>query len=161
MKEGSFSCYNRNDANHFYRLFKNDSLRFLNFGDRSMEFGNGIHPHFFRGMCCDWLYYDIGLSEDNIARYIGDSVLTLRLTYMVSNLGYDSKGALDEAREKLRNSSEIIDSIKNANSLSALNLQHEQALAQFRLILKKAITDKVKAELENEALRQLKDTDGF
>jgi hypothetical protein len=97
-----FNPFDKVNPSGFHANFASNSKLYMDFGDRLLEFGSGIHPHFFRGLCSDWLVKGLGLGHRKASSFIGDSERTFSRDYVDSNLGYDAGDALDEANENLR-----------------------------------------------------------
>ncbi len=68
------------DETYFGEVFKRIAYTFLNFDDFCSE-NVTFNPHFLRGICCDWMFKDLGLSWAAIAEALGDSEQTLRQEY--------------------------------------------------------------------------------
>jgi predicted transcriptional regulator len=41
-----------------------------------------FHPHFLRGVCCDWMKYDLKMDWEEIAQVLGDTEWTVRKDYI-------------------------------------------------------------------------------
>jgi hypothetical protein len=60
-----------------------------------------LHPHFFRGLCVDWLIEDLGWGRDAVATFIGDEPETLK-AYINQNRIYDATKLLTRSNMVLR-----------------------------------------------------------
>lgn len=90
------------DETCFGIQFKNWSLEFLDFGDRMANTTRNFNPHHLRGLCTDWLIYDLELSLEEAAQVIGDSVVTLEAEYLDKTKPCDATPVLKKANRILR-----------------------------------------------------------
>lgn len=82
-----FSALNAQSFNNFFTRWSHIYLAdFLNAPERH---GLKLNPHYFRGVCCDWLHDVLKFSFDQIGEYIGDRAETVRTEYINRNRVYD------------------------------------------------------------------------
>lgn len=67
-------------SNQLTAHFKKHGYAFLNFDD-FFSFDVSFHPHFLRGVCCDWLKDDLGMTWEEISDTLGDTIQTLMRDY--------------------------------------------------------------------------------
>lgn len=105
-----FRKFDEHERAHYHQTFIRWGYEFLDY-DSVLEFSlDGVNPHFLRGICVDWLYYDLKVSLRNVADFIGDSESTVVTHYLRKKVTVDGNGALDEANrniERLRASESI------------------------------------------------------
>lgn len=88
-------------ASRFNKIFKGYINKFIDYGDRLAEVPGGLHAHFFRGLCGDWLYGEnVPLSD--IATILGDSEETVKQEYLDPARGYNINGVLDSFNDIAR-----------------------------------------------------------
>ena len=75
---------------NFSHTFKNWSLSYLNFDDKLQLQYSGINPHYLRGVCVDWLYYDLGATLRYVAEFIGDTEKTVLEHYLMKQTVYNA-----------------------------------------------------------------------
>lgn len=95
-----------------------------------MPFPEGLHPHFFRGLCTDWLVIDIGVSITSASEFIGDAEPTLKRNYLDKKRPYDAGAALDEANEKVRAKQRPAETVSVESMLKELEAAHRAELAR-------------------------------
>lgn len=86
VEQGGAVCRFRSDEEDdddnkiFYAKFQQAAyglMDFMSLKDNSVSF----HPHFLRGVCCDWMHYDLEMSWADIAQVLGDTEWTVRKEY--------------------------------------------------------------------------------
>jgi hypothetical protein len=87
----------------FYARFLDAAYRFMNFdGVDSVDLH--FNPHFLRGVCCDWMRYDLKMSWEDIAQVLGDAEWTIRKEYfhdLKVKSATEPFAKLSKAREEL------------------------------------------------------------
>jgi len=101
-RQGKCKRFDAFRAGSFSITFINWCSMYINFEGRSLPSYKSLAPHFFRGICTDWLYYDMRVSIENIAEYIGDTVQTLQNKYLNKNEPRRANKALDQASYNLK-----------------------------------------------------------
>jgi hypothetical protein len=96
-KTRPFSQETRKGAARFNKQFKDNLLRFFDLREFAPEDQHLLHPHFFRGLCCDWLKIVLNRSDAQIAEYVGDSEAMIRKRYLNKNRVYDGGHSIDVA----------------------------------------------------------------
>lgn len=97
-----FQQFNESNGSQFYDIFTSWSGIFLeNFLNVPERFGETLNPHFFRGVCCDWLHDELGLTFDEIGEYIGDLAETVRKEYIDRNRIHNATDSITAANIKL------------------------------------------------------------
>lgn len=90
-KQGFRSFKGETDFGNF---FKRGVTKFLGVDLLPLNLQHEIHPHFFRGLCIDWMKTDLHMTNEEIAEVIGDDPATLN-TYVDKNRVYDAGAAFD------------------------------------------------------------------
>lgn len=111
--DGSCERLDSDDGRNFTEIFYKWSIMFLEFGNRKVAHSIGILPHFFRGVCVDWLHFNLNVSSRNSAGYIGDTEATLKDHYLGKKSSFNLNDALDEANNNLRAKEQQIEAQTN------------------------------------------------
>jgi hypothetical protein len=101
-------------------------LRYENFSG-AQDKNLNLNPHFFRGLCVDWLIEDPGWTRDAVAIFIGDEPETLK-AYINENMVYDATKLL--TRSNLAQDAEraALDRRRVEAELRATKVEYEKAL---------------------------------
>ncbi len=93
--------FDAQDDREFYRWFMSQAKRFLVLPDEAYETGVFPNPHFFRGLCMDWLHA-IGMSDEDIAKLTGDTVGVINEKYRNKNAPEDGTPVLARTDRRLK-----------------------------------------------------------
>jgi hypothetical protein len=63
-----------------YHTFTESAYDFMS-SDHLADFPYHFHPHFLRGVCCDWLVKDLKMTWEEVAKCMGDREQTLKRDY--------------------------------------------------------------------------------
>jgi hypothetical protein len=109
----------------FTSYFQRASYRFMDFSSLQTK-DVSFHPHFLRGVCCDWMRYDLKMSWSQIAQVLGDTEETVRREYFQELSTKSATGpfaSVSKAREEEhRRAIEVIES-------KAVSKQKDKTLA--------------------------------
>lgn len=135
-------------AVYFGEYFRGACRSFLVFEDRAGQLPTLMNPHFLRGLCADWLHYDLGVAVEKIADYLGDTVQIIVAKYLrkktlkdggaaIAEAGenqkarrHEERGDEDEAAERARERQRSAETASLRGQVSALLSQLEQANAR-------------------------------
>jgi hypothetical protein len=84
---------------HFTQYFKRGCLSHIRFKDKAVEANALLHPHFLRGLCADWLYYDHDVTIEYVAEFLGDTPFTIVKEYLREPKVKSGRRALRQAAE--------------------------------------------------------------
>lgn len=140
--EGTFIRHQKDDENsdvdkvnmahvHFHGYFKYACQSHLQFEDRASQSPTLMNPHFLRGLCADWLFYDCKVNIEKIADYLGDVVETVKNKYLTRSKVKDGGPAIIEAGEK-----------KKARLREETAASYEQNLNQLKATHRAELTSK-------------------
>ena len=141
-------------------------LRYENFPG-AQEQNLNLNPHFFRGLCVDWLIEDLGWTRDAVAVFIGDAPETLK-AYINENMVYDATklltrsnlalGAEKAARETRHVQAELkATRVEYEKALRAKEEQLQEVLSQLRTmgeLFEREKNEKDELLRENRQLRE-------
>jgi hypothetical protein len=144
----------------------NVHLRYENFPG-AQEQNINLHPHFFRGLCVDWLIEDLGWTRDAVATFIGDEPETLK-AYINENMVHDAtklltqsnlaQGAESAARDRRRVEAEFrATKVEYEKALRAKEEQLQELLSQLRTmgeLFEREKNEKDEVLRENRQLRE-------
>jgi len=131
-------------CNHFLDLWSLDNPEKRKF-----------HAHHLRGLCTDWLVYECGLTLDEVALFIGDSVAVLKGEYLDANRTQDGTPVLDKLNKSIMEKRDAAKSVELQASLAQVQSALDEkgrlidAILQQLAFVRESLT---KAEARNEVL---------
>lgn len=124
---GNFSKFMHEEGfNNCFDDWGKTHLRYDNFPG-AQENNLNLHPHFFRGLCVDWLIEDLGWSRDAVATFIGDEPGTLR-DYINEHMVYDPTRLLTQYNMMLKAEEAERQRPRAEAELKALRAEYQKAL---------------------------------
>lgn len=126
-RTGNFRRYKgENDFEVYFTSWGKTHLRYEIFpGAQAQNFN--LHPHFFRGLCVDWLLEDLGWGRDAVATFIGDEPETLR-EYINQNKIHDATKLLTQSNLLLKAEKEARERPRAEAELKTVKIEYEKAL---------------------------------
>lgn len=84
------------DADDYGKFFKARVAEFLNVKDLAPRMRDAFNAHFLRGVCTDWMIYDLHMTYAEAARVLGDTEAVVRRDYADRNEVYDATSVFDK-----------------------------------------------------------------
>ena len=138
-------------ASNFSRLFMYWSETFLKFEHHKGEKYSPLNPHFFRGLCTDWLVKVLHFTLDQAAEYIGIDPMTLKSEYLDRNRTYDATTFVTDKNRKIRLNTKLKEEFKNQHRLEEENkFEIARRDKQFNELTKQL--DKLQSRLDEDEL---------
>lgn len=114
---------------HFYQYFDTACRSHLHFEDRAAQLPTLMNPHFLRGLCADWLFYDCKVSLEKIADYLGDLEETIKKRYLAKSKVKDGGPAIAEAGEKQKARLRAENAFDDEQRIKQMKAAHKAELA--------------------------------
>lgn len=124
---GNFRKYNHEEGFEIYFVdWGKMHLRYETFPG-AQELNLNLNPHFFRGLCVDWLIEELGWSRDAVATFIGDEPETLK-EYINENMIHDATKLLTRSNIVLKAEMAERERPRAEAEFRAKRLEYEKAL---------------------------------
>lgn len=142
----------------FYNFWTNQSELHLELDKLDVEERPPFNPHFLRAFCINWMKEDLGLSDEDIAEAVGDTVKIVRSEYINKDRIFDATAITDKIakiyeereREEL-NLKEQLKLMEQAHSVETTQLR--QAAEEWMNQAKRAEERAINLESELAAVR--------
>jgi hypothetical protein len=135
------------NATDYYVCFSRYVKMFINVHELEPEFQDGIHPHFLRGLCADWMVIDLKIPEEDAAKVLGNTKQVLVDDYLDPDRMFDVTHIIDNANAGRRKK---VGADNGLDGRQAEKNYEEKLDAQEKLI--KVLTDTL--ALQNNNLRK-------
>jgi hypothetical protein len=86
----------------FYSWWASLTEKHMKFGELDIEDRLPFNPHFLRTLCINWMKDVLGLSDEEIAEAVGDTVEVVRSEYISKERVYDATPITDKIAEILQ-----------------------------------------------------------
>lgn len=89
-------------ATMLYLWWTRLSEKYMKFDELGVSNRVPFNPHFLRALCINWMKDDLGLSDDDIAEAVGDTVEVVRAAYISRERVYDATPITDKIADRYR-----------------------------------------------------------
>jgi hypothetical protein len=135
----------KDGASQFCDVFTRYAHALMDFDSIELE-DVSFHPHFLRGVCCDWMKYDLKMSWEQIEKVLGDTVATLKRSYCKDDKVQSATEVFAEASQRQL-------ALSQAQEIGLPNAAVIGLTEQIRSLTEKvsSVEDQLKRERERSA----------
>jgi hypothetical protein len=149
-----YTCFperGEGSAGRFYRWWIPLSEKHMKFNELDIEGRLSFNPHFLRTLCINWMKSDLGLSDEEIAEAVGDTVKVVRDAYISKERVIDATPITDKIADRFREREEKELGLKE--KLKQEEKKHEEEVIVLKQAAEQAQKRVITLEEEAAALR--------